>query len=376
MNMRELLNVKKIIIQQFNVPGKVISGLMAYLFILLALITSCKSDSFDTDWFSRNSLSISNYVEANKKEFSKFHKLMLESKLLNTLYGYNPYGNDYTLFLPTDKAIENYIGQNPKYSNFEELVRDTGFIKKLVRYHIVNSKVHTDEFPDGALLDRTLTNDRLVTGFYTDGTNQIILINNTTPVTKSNMLMTNGYIHIISEVLQKQEISGYDLLQKLNGYSILAEVIRLSGVRSRLWWSKYTILAEHDSIYRKKGIQTAQDLIARIATPGMQLSNQQNKFHLFAAYHFVGGEYYVNDLEWGSNNYATLATGKPLTVDVGIDLKINPGIDTYIYTKPNTGETIAINYIRPIWEKCNIMTTTGPIHSISDLLFYEPIPKK
>jgi uncharacterized surface protein with fasciclin (FAS1) repeats len=249
--MRELLNVKKIIIQQFNVPGKVISGLMAYLFILLALITSCKSDSFDTDWFSRNSLSISNYVEANKKEFSKFHKLMLESKLLNTLYGYNPYGNDYTLFLPTDKAIENYIGQNPKYSNFEELVRDTGFIKKLVRYHIVNSKVHTDEFPDGALLDRTLTNDRLVTGFYTDGTNQIILINNTTPVTKSNMLMTNGYIHIISEVLQKQEISGYDLLQKLNGYSILAEVIRLSGVRSRLWWSKYTILAEHDSIYRK-----------------------------------------------------------------------------------------------------------------------------
>ncbi len=264
------------------------------LMIILALISSCESDPNESNWVDENSLSISQYLEINQKEFSKFHKLMSESKMLNTLYAYNPYGNDYTLFLPTDEAIDNFIQQNKKYASFEELLKDTGFIKVLTRYHTVNRNIHTDEFPDGALTDKTLTGDRIVTQFFTDGNNQLIKVNNAASVTKSNLKMTNGYIHVISGVLKRAEISGYDWLQQQDGYSILANAVRLSGIRSRLWSDKYTILAEHDSVYRKKGIHTVEDLIARIATPGMQLSNRNNTFHPFAAYHFVGGEYYLN----------------------------------------------------------------------------------
>ena len=266
--------------------------------ILSVLISSCESDPHESNWVNENSLSISQYIEKNREEYSKFHKLMTESKMLNTLYAYNPYGNDYTLFLPTDEAIDKYIKQNQKYASFEELIRDTGFIKILVRYHTINGKLHTDEFPDGALIDKTLTGDRIVTRFYADGNNQIIKVNNEANVTKSNLELTNGYIHVISGVLQKTEISGYDWLQQQDGYSILAEAVRLSGVKSRLWWDKYTILAEHDSIYRKNGIHNVEDLIARIATPGMSISNRNNAFHLFVAYHFVGGEYYLNDFNW------------------------------------------------------------------------------
>jgi len=343
--------------------------------ILPALITSCESDPHESNWVNENSLSISQYIEKNREEYSKFHKLMSESKMLNTLYAYNPYGNDYTLFLPTDEAIDNYIQQNQKYASFEELIKDTGFIKIFVRYHTINSKLHTDEFPDGALTDKTLTGDRIVTRFYAEGNNQIIKVNNEAHVTKSNLELTNGYIHVISEVLQKTDISGYDWLLQQDGYSILAEAVRQSGVKSRLWWNKYTILAEHDSIYRKNGIHSVEDLIARIATPGMSISNRNNTFHLFVAYHFVGGEYYLNDFNWGIDDYTTLATGKSLKIDIGVEIKINPGIDTYS-TVSNTGESALINYIRPNWENCNIITRTGAIHSISDLLFYEPFPKK
>jgi len=195
------------------------------------------------------------------------------------------------------------------------------------------------------------------------------------PVTKSNLELTNGYIHVISEVLQKTDISGYDWLQQQEGYSILAEAVKLSGLKSRLWWTKYTILAEHDSVYRKNGIYTVEDLIARIGTPGMSVSNRSNTFYLFAAHHFVGGEYYLNDFEWGIDDYTTLATGKTLLIDVGVEIKINPGIDTYTAVS-NTGESKLINYIRPVWENCNIITRTGAIHTIADLLFYEPFPKK
>jgi uncharacterized surface protein with fasciclin (FAS1) repeats len=357
------------------IPKTITTRFMVLWIILTALITSCESDPHDSNWVNENSLSISTYVEKNREEFSKFHKLMAESKMLNTLFAYNPYGNDYTLFLPTNEAIDNFIQQNQKYASFEELIKDTGFIKKLVRYHTINNKVHTDEFPDGALMDKTLTGDRIVTRFYTEGNNQLIKVNNSVPIIKSNVKLTNGYIHVISGVLQKTEISGYDWLQQQDDYKILAEAVRLAGIRSRLWWDKYSILAEHDSIFRRKGIHTVEDLVARIATPGMQLSNRQNTFHLFAAYHFVGGEYYLNDFSWGNKKYTTLATGYSLAVDVGVEIKINTGVDVYGYTS-NTGVTTSINYIRPVWENCNVMTGTGAIHSITDVLFYEPFPKK
>ena len=375
-NMHKFLKIKCLVNQLFGISKIVKTRFLIQMIILSALITSCKTDPHESNWVNENSLSISQYLEINQKEFSKFHRLMSESKMLNTLYAYNPYGTDYTLFLPTDKAIDNFIQQNQKYTSFEELIKDTGFIKKLVRYHTINSQLHTDEFPDGALLDKTLTGDRIVTRFYTDGNNQIIKVNNAASVTKPNLKMTNGYIHIISEVLQKTEISGYDWLQQQDDFSILAEAVKLSGLKSRLWWNKYTILAENDSVYGKNGIHSVEDLIARIATPGMQLTNRQNTFYLFAAYHFVGGEYYLNDFSWGIKKYTTLATGESLPVEVGVEIKINTGVDTYLYNVPNTGETTFIHYIRPVWENSNIMTSTGAIHSIADVMFYEPFPKK
>ncbi len=361
--------------QRYGIRKPAITRLPVLWIILSALMLSCEADSDVSDWVNENSLSISQYLVKNKAEYSKSHKLFTEGKMLNTLYGYNPNGNDYTLFLPTDEAIDQFIQQNQNYENFEELVKDTGFIKILTRYHTLTEQVHSNDFPDGALNTLTLTGDRLVTGFYTKDGDRVIKVNNTVTVIKSSLKMTNGYIHVISGVLQKKELSGYDWLQQEDGYSIFAEAARLSDIRSRLWWDKYTILAEHDSVYHRNGINSVQDLIGRIATPGMSISNKNNAFHLFAAYHFMIGEYYLNDLKFGSAKYTTLS-GKILTINIGVDMKINPGIDTFGYKVSGTGDTLMIDYIQPVWESCNIMTATGAIHSISDLMFYQPFPKE
>jgi hypothetical protein len=308
-----------------------------------------------------------------KTEYSKFFRLLDQGKLLATLYAYNPYGEDYTLFLPTDEAIDHFIQQSEDYKNFEELLKDTGFIKILTRYHTINRKVHTDEFPDGALNDRTLTGDRLVTGFYTEDDNQLIKVNNSARIIKSNLNMTNGYIHIISEVLQEAEIQGYDWLQQQDDYSILAKAMELSGIRKRLGWVKYTILAEPDSIYHRSGIKNIDDLINLVATPGIPISDRTNSFYQFTAYHILNKEFYLNDLGWGSKKYQTLGTVL-LTVNVGLEIQINPGVDNYGFIISDSGDTTVIDYIRPIWEDCNIMTSTGPVHSISDVLYFKPLP--
>ena len=353
------------------------SGMIRLLIQCLTVsvvLNSCKSDPYGINWIDEDSLTISQYIERNKEEYSKFYRILDKGKLLTTLYAYNPYGEGYTLFLPTDEAIDQFIQQNKNYENFEELLKDTSFIQMLTRYHTINRKVHTDEFPDGALIDMTLTGDRLVTGFFTDSDNQLIKVNNSARIVKSNLKLNNGYIHVISKVLQKIEVSGYDWLQQQDDYSILAQAMELSGIRKRMAWNKYTIFAENDSVYHRIGINNINDLINRVATPGLPYSDLKNSFYQFSAFHILEREYYLNDLYWGIKNYRTLGSNQ-LTIDYGVKVRINPGIDTYGIVSSGSGDTTVIDYIRLIWESCNIPATTGPVHSISNVLYFKPIPK-
>jgi uncharacterized surface protein with fasciclin (FAS1) repeats len=341
--------------------------------ILFSVIRSCESDPHDAYWFEEETFTIGEYLKVNQEEYSKFYRLLVEGEMLSPLYGYNPYGEDYTLFLPSDAAVDHFIEQSQDYVNFEDLLLDTGYIRVLTRYHTLNGKVRTNDFPDGALNERTLTGDRLTIGFYTAGDYPLYKVNNTAPIIKTNLEMTNGYIHVVSEVLQQAEISGYEWLQQQEDYSILAQAMELSRINERLWFDKYTILAEHDSIYHKNGIDQIEDLINRIATPGIPASDMSNAFYQFTAYHILNREYYLNDFYLGERGYRTLGNDQ-VVIDAGIEIRINPGVDIYGFSISKSGDTTVIDYIQPVWEECNIMTRTGPVHSISELLVAEPFP--
>jgi uncharacterized surface protein with fasciclin (FAS1) repeats len=360
--------------QLSGIQRHIMGGFLIQWIFIFAVMTSCESDQHESKWLGEDTFTIGQYLETNQKEYSKFYRLLVKGRMLSPLKAYNPHGEGYTLFLPNDSAIDHFIQQSTDYGTFEKMLLDTGFIYTLTRYHTVNRKVHTDEFPDGALNDRTLSGNRLIIGFYTDGNNQLIKVNNVAPIIKSNLEMTNGYVHVISEVLHQVEISGYDWLQQQDDYSILAQAMELSGIRGKLKWNKYTLLAEHDSVFHRIGINKIEDLINRLSTPGVPISSSSNAFYLFTAYHILSGEFYLNDFYWGENKYPTLAN-KLITVNVGQEIRINPGVDIFGISISNSGDTTVTDYILPVWNVSNILTQTGPVHSISKVLFYEPFPK-
>ena len=346
------------------------------LFIHIFLLSGCKPEQHGLHPFNENILTIGEYIKTNQDKYSKFSRLLNKGDLLITLGGYNPHGDGYTLFLPTNEAVNQFIQQNKNYSNFEEMLQDTTYVKQLARYHTINKSVHSDEFPDGALINKTLTGHRLVTGFYADDDNQLIKVNNVASLIESNKEMTNGYIHVISEVLQPVEISGYDWLQQQDDYSILAETMEYYKIRNRLWFKEYTILAEPDSVYHRYGIMNLEDLKNRFTTEGGSSSGNNNSLYQFVAYHILSGDFYLNDLNWGRTGYRTLSD-KPITIVVGQNIRFNPGVDVYRVEISESGDTTAvIDYISPIWESSNILTKTGPVHSISEVLFFEPLPKQ
>ena len=174
-------------------------------------------------------------------------------------------------------------------------------------------------------------------------------------------------------MLEPAKVTGYYWIQQQDGYSILAQAMEAARIKNNIWWKKYTILAEHDSIYNRNGIYNIQDLANRIATPGLTLSNRSNAFYKFVGYHFVGGEYYINDFNWGNHKYATMAS-RPLTVEVGYAVKVNPGVDVFGTIVSASGDTIIVDYVGVFENSWNIMTNTGPVHYIKDLLFFEPLP--
>lgn len=335
--------------------------------ILTAILSSCNFFFQEDPVFIEDTDTICEFLNKNEEKYSKFLSLLEQGNMLIPLCGYNPHGEFYTLFLPTNEAIDRYIQQNPNYSSFEALLQDTGFVDTLTRYHVVNKEIHTNQFPDGALKDTTLVGQRLTINFDSDGDIPFYLVNNVARIVTPNIETTNGMIHVISSVLDPVFISGYDWLQQQEEYSILAEAMDSAGIKDRLNWDKYTILAEHDSIYKRAGIDSIAELIDSIADPDRELSSTRNPFYKFAAAHIIQYEYFLNDFEYGIDHLNTLGSEK-ITIDAGLDIRINPGDEAIRYIISESGDTTEINYISFVWEACNNLSRNGPIHSISELL--------
>ena len=58
-----------------------------------------------------------------------------------------------------------------------------------------------------------------------------------------------------------------------------------------------------------------------------------------------------------------------------MDIQINPGIDIYKTIISESGDTTVIDYLSPRWSNSNNISLTGPIHSITDLLYFKPFPE-
>lgn len=337
---------------------------------------SCEDPDQDRSFFDKNILTITEYLETNKDQYSSFLKVVEAADLKDALTAYNPFGDGFTLFLPTNEAFDRFFETRQIFNNMEELLDDVNYTRELGRYHLINKSLNTNEFPYGALPDTTASGDFLTIGFSSSLDSTYYKVNNLASVQISNIKVVNGTIHVISDVLEPIAFNSYEWLNKDGGFSILADLFELTGLvdtmgifRTTLSGqqikNKYTILAEHDSIFHRNGIQSVEDLVSRYGTPGLDPGDQENGLYQFAAYHILEGSYFLDEFT-GSTNYNTYANF-PVNINAGLDLKINQGVDTFRYEIINK-DTIAINYISLFYQESNQLTKNGAIHMVSEVL--------
>jgi uncharacterized surface protein with fasciclin (FAS1) repeats len=354
--------------------------------ILLFLLfpSGCKEDISEARFYEDETRSIADYIESNEDVFSRFQQVMKTGELETTLKSYNPEGNNYTLFLPTDEAFDRFVENSNDYASFNELLDDTDYLKSLVRYHVLNMGLERNDFPYGILPDTTLSGNALTVGFTTGIDSTVVKINNYATILRFNIELSNGYIHVIDEVLEPIVYSSYEWLEQRPDYSIFSEALEITGLKdtfkiksseTEIEYPKNTLLVESDEVFNKHGIQSIDDLKEKYSPNRQDYAAQSNGLFQFVAYHILIGSHFLNNFEGKNTNYNTYATF-PISLNaLGLEMLINKGaanFDTII----NGNDTTIIDFVQINYDESNVLTRNGTIHFIMDVMEpYRPKPR-
>ncbi len=341
----------------------------------ILFLQGCK-DEIDNSFVIDTELSIRDYIQQNEERFSVFSRIIEESGLSSAYNAYNPTGNNYTLFLPTDSAFQNYVASSSKYNSVDELIQDTSFCKLIGLFHLVNSEFTTNDFTNSALKDSTMTGDYLTIQFKVgNNTNVVYEVNNAAEIIEPNIESVNGIIQVIDGVLQPINFSSYEWLKDHSQFKIFSELLERTDLISQMGLTRlningqivknrFTVLAEPDSVFNKRGIQSFNDLALRFGSTSTAFSDTSNSLYKFAAYHLLESSYFLDQLSIGVFN---TFTDYPVSVVVDFDIKINKGFK--IIENIISGiDTSVLDYVPILYEVSNNSTLNGPIHVISEIL--------
>jgi len=120
-------------------------------------------------------------------------------------------------------AIKIYLQQIGKAAT-DEL--DTTALKDLVRIHLIQDTVSTSGFTDGKLSTPTMYGQYLITGVNDAG---ITMVNRQAFITQSNILIGNGYIHVIDHVLQPARLTLAKMVEQNSKFSIFTQALKATG---------------------------------------------------------------------------------------------------------------------------------------------------
>ena len=346
------------------------------LLVVLLGLFSCEEKVFEANFEDIEDMTIYNYLLENDSLYGNFLKILEAAGIDKTLSAYNPEGAGYTLFLPDSFAVEEFINERPEYNTLSDLLDDKDYVTVLARYHVVRLGIDANDFPFGALPEYTMSDDLLTINFVIEIDTSYYKINNQAQVIIQNIELSNGFIHVIKQTLEPITYTSYDWIKGNSGLSIFTAAVEATGfdeVLSRNIKDEesianpVTLLVEHDSIYHRNNIFSLEDLVAHISPDDAEYTKTTNKLNGFVGYHILDANQFLDDFEGESTNYTTFSE-VPLAVNgKGLDILINLGKFTFD-TIISGGDTTIIDYLKFNYDASNVITQSGPLHFIDQLL--------
>lgn len=304
---------------------KALFFLVAVMMSVFAL-TSCK----------KMSIRESTTEDVNLIEYLKKDTMQRFTTLLGFIEksGYEPFLNaygTYTLFAPTNDAIQKYITANNLGSASQLSVEQ---LKELLRFHLLEEEILTTDFNDGKLSSPTMFGQFLITGVINSDGVSSYLVNRQANIVQPNVKVGNGMIQVIDNVLTPATQTLAKIIEATPEYSIFTQALKETGYYDTInvatvsdpehkW---FTVLAETNAALRDTGIQNYAELKARYCNTG-DPKNPNDSLHLYVAYHVLPGIKFLADVVM-SSSHETLAPLEVVTNKL-INKKVYVNDDQY-----------------------------------------------
>ncbi len=240
---------------------------------------------------------ITNYLKA-KPEYSLFLEILNITKYASFM---NTYGT-YTLFLPTNDAVKEYLKDVGATSLSQVPLAD---LQNLAKLHILEQKVSTSFFTDGKISTPSMHGQYLITGaINVDGVTSTT-VNKTSKIIASNVAVGNGVIHVIDKMLRTADKTLAETIEANSELSLFTELLKATGWYEKLnqpltydankVGSHLTVLLQTNEVFSKAGFHTLDDLKAKYSNTSDPTS-PDNGLNKLVQYHIILKLNYLADL--------------------------------------------------------------------------------
>ncbi|HEY6202554.1 MAG TPA: fasciclin domain-containing protein [Candidatus Limnocylindria bacterium] len=253
--------------------------------------------------------------------FTTLAKLLGSAGLVATLKGTGPF----TVFAPTDDAFAKL-----DKATLDSLAMDPAKLKAVLTYHVVSGKVLAADVKSG--LVQTVAGSPFTVSI--NGTS--VMIDNAKLI-KTDVLASNGVIHVIDSVLIPASLSQKDIVDTAvaaGGFTTLAKLLTSAGLINTLKGAgPFTVFAPTDEAFSKIDKATL-DAIA----------GDPAKLKAVLTYHVIAGRVLAADVKAGA---AQTVADQPITI-------------------ATQGGVVMVNNAKVI--KTDVLASNGVIHVIDTVL--------
>ena len=341
------------------------AGLCAFMFLL----NSCNDSLDGNTFFTTDEMTIIGTLESNPEKFSMYLDLIKLTENYNALKSYGTY----TVFAPTNEAVQAFLQKNFNVSSVDEIstAEQIEYFKTLVQFHTMRSSRYTSSFIEGRLPDTTYTGDYLTTSFLKGGGIANVEINREVGLDQYDIRTNNGVIHAISDVMSPYVDPVPVVMDKAGKHTIFVEAMKQTGYYEEFsvvfneFGSKnnFTILAESDEVYAQEGINSFEELVTRISPDDSDFTNPDNDLKRYVGYHATKNFLYTANFPEDAFINTVLPRNAIKSFKTDKELKLNEtetGVD-------DTWTSIII-------DESNFPAKNGVYHTV-DKLFTVFVPK-
>lgn len=208
-------------------------------------LTSCNKEPDESNLYTFTGQTIQDYLQANDSIFHQFNVIMQRSGYDRMMASYG----EYTCYAPVNSGVDKYI--DSLYNDQEAKEPHNGLTensinglsdeqcREIARYHLSAMKnAFVEDLSNASGKEvSTMMNTPFISKLDDDG---MVRFNNVAVVTSYDNEMTNGYVHVIDNVIPRTTRRISEVIEKRPEFSLFFEALEKCGLLDSLMLDKKT----------------------------------------------------------------------------------------------------------------------------------------